>query len=280
MKKEVEEMKEERDVAKKNYTEECKKRKTIDSPVRQQVEQLLIDNGVDRGASHGGELTGVACLVLEDKIESLMAGLKQVMHAARPANVRAREVDQMVMSYEKHFLLLSHLFSLARTQKHVFKQAAEKERILNEMRKTIQLVDGSTKRLNLSMRTPKRHIASSHLVAMIDLHDGIAEWLEDWLEQVHQTQKRNDARGKIRQREVKARYTCRVEALARNAGIAMHKKTRHKFKEQTQRVATLVVRKTARVVRRKAAMMEMEAMIAAQPVLVDHRTGLPTIAEC
>jgi hypothetical protein len=62
-------------------------------------------------------------------------------------------------------------------------------------------VNRSTERLGLSMRTVKRHICNDHLVHFILCHDGIAEYLEDWLEQIHQTYKKFSNRADFRDKK-------------------------------------------------------------------------------
>jgi hypothetical protein len=56
------------------------------------------------------------------------------------------------------------------------------------------------------MRTVKRHICSDHLVQFIDVHNGIADYHEDWLEQTHQTYKALNSKAKIRDMQKKAVY--------------------------------------------------------------------------
>ena len=58
---------------------ESKKRSAKDSEIRQRVDQCLKDHGVDRGASHGGDFNGVACLALEDKIDDIISEIKGIL---------------------------------------------------------------------------------------------------------------------------------------------------------------------------------------------------------
>jgi hypothetical protein len=57
----VEQLKLVRDQAKVELIKERKQRKATDSVIRQKNEFILGKHGVDRGACHGGELTGVLC---------------------------------------------------------------------------------------------------------------------------------------------------------------------------------------------------------------------------
>lgn len=271
----VTEKKTARDKAKKDLYDERKKRRTVDCNVRQSIEELLKKHGIDRGASHGGELTGVACLVMEDRIDPLMKDIKQTLKDASTPDVPSTEVDEVIDSYEIHFLLLSKLFSLARTEKRVFKDAARKTLILNEMRQTISLINQSTKRLGLSMKTPKRHICDDHLVTFVDTHDGVAEYLEDWLEQIHQTYKKMNSRGKIRDMVVKGNYESKSEAISQNvnvkvAGLSMMQKTRRNFRVQRPtKMPTAFAKKQARRERRDDAAARAQQLFDSRPILLE-----------
>lgn len=108
------------------------------------------------------------------------------------------EVDDYIEAFEVHFLLVSHMFSTAGTPAHELTRRSDLTKLVKELEEVTPLVDRSTERLALSKRTPKRHIFSHHLIPMIMQHGGIAEYHEDWLEQVHQLEKSLDARAKRR----------------------------------------------------------------------------------
>ena len=56
--------------AKEVLDKESSKRGPKGSDIRQHIDQCCLkDFGVDRGASHGGDFNGVACLVFEEKID-------------------------------------------------------------------------------------------------------------------------------------------------------------------------------------------------------------------
>jgi hypothetical protein len=265
-----------RDTAKKELLDERKKRKTVDSVVRQKIEELLMTHGIDRGASHGGELTGVSCLVMEERIVPLMESIRLTLKAIEGSDVPPEEVDEVMESYEIHFLLLSKVFSLARTERHVVKDPFRKPALLEELREAIDLVNTSTKRLGMSMRTPKRHICEDHLVTFINVHDGIAEYLEDWLEQTHQTYKKISSRGKIWNKETKGNYESKQEAIShsidvREAGKAMLEKTRRRFRHQNTRNnqrSAAASRKQARHQRRRDAVERAHLLFATKPTLL------------
>ena len=80
--------------------------------------------------------------------------------------------------------MVSYVIALARTPKD-----GVSKNLFNELKECIDLVFKSTERLNLLMKTPKRHLLS-HLVAMMRKYGGIADYIKDWVEKMHQKQKK------------------------------------------------------------------------------------------
>ena len=74
-------------------------------------------NGVDRGASHGGDVTGVACLILEDKIEDIMSEIEDILLDV--SNEKEDKIKEVCGLYRIHFLLLSHIFLLHDHQEQI-----------------------------------------------------------------------------------------------------------------------------------------------------------------
>jgi hypothetical protein len=70
--------------------------------------------------------------------------------------------------------------------------------------------------LGLSLMTMKQHILLSHLIEQIDEHDGIGEYIEDWVENMHQFVKLMNSPGKIWNLQTKATYHCQMEKLSHN----------------------------------------------------------------
>jgi hypothetical protein len=80
----------------------------------------------------------------------------------------------------------------------------------------------------------KQHICSDHLVQFIDVHNGIADYLEDWLEQAHQTYKALNSKAKIRDTQKKAVYEIKQQTIQQNdrvvdGGRRMYEITHHNF---------------------------------------------------
>jgi hypothetical protein len=233
-------------------------RKKLDCQVRQDCDETLKSNGVDRGASHGGDFTGVTILVLEDRLDAIMEDLHQHLLSNPDNDVPEEEINAVFDSYQVHFRLMSKMFSLARTPKSELADPVKKEALLVELSQTIGLVMTSWERLGLSLTTVKRHILQSHLVEQIDEHDGIGEYIEDWVEKMHQFVKLMNSRGKIRNLQTKAAYHCRMEKLAHNrkvqeAGNEVYKATKRKFKTERNKKKAAQLRKEERDKRREEA---------------------------
>jgi hypothetical protein len=281
----IDKMKDTTDSALKTYKEMRKQRKAVDSEVRQKIERLLAANGVDRGAHHGGDLTGVACLKLEQNILDFIDGLKDILKSAPGVTDTIRtEVDDQLESYEIHFLLLSRLFSTVRTEKAVFKtNPGRKQEILNDLGTTISLVNQSTKRLGLSMKTVKRHICDDHLVTYINRHEGIAEFQEDWLEQIHQSYKRFVSRAKIRDKATAASFEVRLDSTRNNtfvtaAGKRVFNATKRKFRKDRNNVSASFSQQQARRKRRDEAVTRATALFLEKPALPNaHTLGIEDV---
>lgn len=251
---------------------ERKERKTTDSVIRQKIESILAKHGVDRGACHGGELTGVACRILENNIIPIMMDIKEVLLSIETTTVPPEEVQDQLESYEIHFLLLSKVFSLARTESNIFKDPRRKAEILDNLTKTITLLNWSTFRLGLSMRTVKRHICSDHLVQFVDVHNGIADYLEDWLEQTHQTYKALNSKAKIRDTKKKAVYEIKQQTIRQNdrvveAGRGMYEMTRRDFKKERCNITKSEVDRIVRCQRRDEAVERARHLFQNKPSL-------------
>jgi hypothetical protein len=93
------------------------------------------------------------------------------------------------------------------------------------------------------MRTVKRHICSDHLIQFIDVHNGIEDYLEDCLEQTHQTYKQAlNSKAKIQDTQKKAVYEIKQQTIWQNdsvvdAGRRMHEITRRNFKKEQSDIA-------------------------------------------
>ena len=121
------------------------------------------------------------------------------------------------------------------------------------------------------MKTPKRHYVSDHIVEMMDVYDGIAEYYEDWVEQAHQTYRKCTTRGKIRDKAGSANYYARQEKLYQNntiAKISVVVKEQRNRKFTTDRGPVKAEREQdLRRERRKNAVEQFKVLYAAKPEL-------------
>ena len=215
---------------------ESKKRSAKDSEIRQRVDQCLKDHGVDRGASHGGDFNGVACLALEDKVNDIISGIEGILFEHSQSNSNPGEIETVCGAYRIHFLLLSQMFSLSRSSRAEMCNLETRKEIVQQLEDVIPLVDWSTHRLGLSMKTPKRHLVSAHLIDMMLEYDGIAPYYEDWVEQIHQRYKQSKSRCKVRNLVQVANYHSRFDKLFHNTTVlkvkeGMKEKAKRNFKK-------------------------------------------------
>jgi hypothetical protein len=245
-------------------------RGAADSKVRQLIDRTLKSNGVDRRASHGGDFTGVACLIMEDRIDKIMDEFKLIL--VEEGNRNTGEIDEYCQAFRLHFLLLSHMFSLARTSKKEFRIPEKKAEVIAQLKVVIPLVNKSTQRLGLSMETVKRHLFSDHLLDMITAHDGIAEYLEDWVEQIHQRYKKSISRGKMRDLVQRANYQCKEDKVYHNEGVktvqTQVKNARaRQFVNRGETTFSAQMKSNARHGRRLRAVTEATGLFAAFPMM-------------
>ena len=269
-------------------------REVRNSQLRQRMDKCLKEHGVDRGASHGGDFTGVACLILEERVDDIIEEIETLL--LDYGNGKEEEIKQVCKSYRLHFLLSSHMFSLARTSRADMRNATTRATVLSQLKEVIPLVFKSTERIPLSMRTPKRHIME-HLITMMEMHDGIAEYLEDWVEHIHQRYIHSKSRGKMRDLVKIANYHSRVDKLYHNPKIL---KIKEEVRIKRQRVfkkeggstyfkgnGRKSLKQEARRARRLQAVVEARALFVETPQLesglglnlVDERAGIDNLTE-
>ena len=89
--------------------------------------------GVDRGASRGGNFTGVACLISEDEIEDIMSDIEDLLLV--DGNGNEEEIKEMCGAYRIHFLLLLRMFFLALSSRADMSNTVRREIILSQLEK-------------------------------------------------------------------------------------------------------------------------------------------------
>lgn len=92
-----------------------------------------------------------------------------------------------------------------------------KKNVLEELKDVTKCVELLQKRLGLSLRTVKGHLATDHF--QMDEFEEIAKGFKDWNKLAHQTYKRITSQGKICAKEQVAEYYARQESLFNNMEI-------------------------------------------------------------
>ena len=129
------------------------------------------------------------------------------------------------------------------------------------------------------MKTPKRHLVSAHLIDMMIEYEGIAPYLEDWVEQLHQRYMQSKSRCKVRDLVQVANYHSRFDKLFHNTEVLrikeeMKQKSRRKFKKNSDYFKgdqRNIERKDERRVRRLQAVETAKELFRTKPTLY---TGL------
>jgi hypothetical protein len=207
-------------------------RRTKDCFMRQQLDDCLKHYGVDRGACHGGDFTGVALLILNNKIEEIFDSIKQILLSNADSKVPPSEIKEQVNRRIGLFVLMDDIFSFARKP-----QAQLSDDLFIKYEERIDTLMMNWESMGLSMTTVKRHLVEDHLIEQMRLHGDLCEYFEDFVELMHQNQKKKTRRGKIRDFETRAKYYNSMEYLAINpdvqkAGKAMMDSTKRRFKKE------------------------------------------------
>jgi hypothetical protein len=159
------------------------------SPVRSQLEETLVRNGIERSSYHGGDLTGVHIARFFQKADEIFQQIRTILLEVDGRLANNDEVDDMVRRYTELCTLLDFLFSLARTPSG---DATEEVCVLAD--ECVEKVMAKWRDLRLSMLMPKMHGIEDHLVEGMRRFKGIGCFIEDFIEQAHQTGHKDELR--------------------------------------------------------------------------------------
>jgi uncharacterized coiled-coil DUF342 family protein len=203
-----------------------KKRGKIGSSLRQLVEEneeILRKHGVDKASYHGGDYTGVAILEFMQKLSEIFDEMEVLLISeSTETTAPESEINTYISRYRTLFVLMDDMFSLARTPSEKLN-----EQIYSRLEKVICHVKCQWTSLGLSLLGIKTHIMFNHLIQQMRRHNGIAEYMEDFVELCHQMVKRYAAQTKIRDQLKAARAQCRMEELKLNPDIQAQIKNVH-----------------------------------------------------
>ena len=188
--------------------------------VRDAIERIFAQAGADRGASHGGDFEGVGILKMLRNIDTIFDSIQEeLLQVPKTQRLASNdEIRERLDTYKQTCLLFDYIFSLARLPKN---DLSEEKILLLE--KLIPMALKRWNQLQLSKEMPKVH-GLQHLVEQIRRFHGIAEYLEDWIEQMHQFVKQFDARAKIRDLKKATELQSYLENLATIPGVVAFEK--------------------------------------------------------
>jgi hypothetical protein len=185
------------------------------SSVRQKIEQCLKDEfGVDRGASHGGDFEGVAIIKLLNKGGQIFPRIESILLEVEHVDIPNDEIRERVAAYKILCQLLDYIFSLSRTPSYQVNETT-----ISELRRVIPLAMVRWRQLKLSLLMPKIHALWDHLINQMEEHHGISEYMEDFVELMHQMVKQFECRSKMRDRGAAAIFQSRMEYIRNSSGI-------------------------------------------------------------
>jgi hypothetical protein len=166
--------------------------------------------GVELSAYHGGSLNGKdikkvmnnACHIF-DRFSTIFKGGKRRNCALSDANI-----DALCLQFREVFVLWDGVFSLARTINPT-------ERDTSIYRMYVDAAVKGSKDLQCTV-TPKVHLMLEHVEwQMTNIEGGLGDKMEDWVERLHQTGKRQRLRYRTVQNPV-VRSLAREKANSRN----------------------------------------------------------------
>jgi hypothetical protein len=229
-------------------------------PIRRGIETILSkDWNIKRPSWHGGDILGNECrklmssarLILDQIKEFLLERLEENGGSARAK----REVKKRCDIVAKALLLFDGLLSLLRTPH----KDLTPWKILQARRYATKALE-VWRILNLSV-TPKCHGSEDHACDQLEFLWGLADFCEDWVEQLHQLGLKNNRRTKtIRDRERKYKLYTHWEQLNGDRNVQKIKKEvlgkRKRKLQNNRRGETAASRLTAKTADREAALEE------------------------
>jgi hypothetical protein len=220
-------------------------------PVRQELERILArDWNIKRPTWHGGDILGNECRKLMAWarliFDQIKAFLLEKLEEDGGSERAKREVTKRCDIVAKALLLFDGFLSLLRTEhKDLTPQHIEKAREYARKALVVWRI------LRLSV-TPKCHGSEDHACDQLELLRGLADFCEDWVEQLHQLGLKNNRRTKtIRNRDRKYKLYTHWEQLSGNRNVQrikkeVNQKRKRKLKHTrgADRAAGLLLEKT------------------------------------
>jgi hypothetical protein len=175
----------------KNKLDEYRKKRGKKGEVRKSLELKLREYGIDRPSYHGGDLTGVKVKVLLQKIDIIFDEFHTIILECEDRKADDVEVFTVVTMYQELGYILDGVFAIARTP---YGKMTEQKRIL--LNRFVNALMKLWRYLRLSTKGPKIHGVEDHLRQQINEIGGIGDFLEDFVEQGHQSGVKDEIRTK------------------------------------------------------------------------------------
>lgn len=149
-----------------------------------QIEKILEDFHVSMGQYHGRDMEGPAINRLLANVAEIFTRIKSLLMANRADNsIQEAEIIQMCDLYRDLFLLLEGLIHYMKLPNEV---VTEKDK--TDLERFIKLTMKMWRALNLSV-TVKAHVVESHLLSQIEMYKGLGDFVEEFIELLHQDTK-------------------------------------------------------------------------------------------
>jgi hypothetical protein len=245
MKKTKADLSKENTAAKVEVVEVEKETGKYSKPIRKGIEDILKREwNIKRPTWHGGDILGNECRKLMAWSRLIFAQMKafllEKLEEDGGSERAKREVTKRCDIVAKALLLFDGFLSILRTDhQNLTPQLIAKARQFAMKALAVWRI------LELSV-TPKCHGAEDHACDQLELLQGLADFCEDWVEQLHQLGLKNNRRTKtIRNRDRKYKLYTKWEQLSGNRNVQRIKrevKETRKRKLQTTRGADTAAR--------------------------------------
>ena len=186
VKRNLKEARDRRTRTKKDYESEKKKRTYHSRLIQSQKENALKELGIDRGASHGGDLQGRGCTNLLQRAEDFFEKCRQIdLAAVEEGTVLAsrEEVEQVNRHFKQLAIIMDKLFHyINMTHEQV---DAYEGNFSSDIDEHIQTFVWLWNYLRLSLQQPKFHTIKDHLVDSFRQWHAIGPYNEEFTESDH-----------------------------------------------------------------------------------------------
>jgi hypothetical protein len=227
------------DAAKKAFDEEAKKPengKAEGQPMRDSLESIMKENGLNFGDYNGRDMQGNACRDFLEKRVSIFAGMEALVFNLPEEQQSETDTSVTARVFHLHSRLMGHLdalISFLSTKRfHLDQNGPETQKA----EKHRDRISNLWRYLRLSA-TPKAHLVEGHAIGLCEKHGGFGGLGEDEGERAHQTGAKDEKRyGGMSDYGKKARSMNQYEKMEKNSGVAAKKQelkelTKRKFKD-------------------------------------------------